>query len=141
MKKISLLLLSVLILTGCVGHKKYVGRTADYNNGFWCMCDGKPCKVADEYFVFEYTILENNGEYTVEGTIDPTKGRLKSWSVFQKQGTHFNLLLIGSDHVIFDSCPINYIPNLSRKMNFSKTLTPEKEIKAIAITWECSVRG
>ena len=141
MKKLSLLLLSVLILAGCVGHKKYVGRTGNYNSKSWCICDGKPCRVADECFVFEYTIRENNGEYTVEGTIDPTQGKLKSWGTFQRQGTHFHLLLIGSDHVIFDSYPVNYIPNLSRKMEFSKTFTPEKEPKAIGFTWQYSVRG
>ena len=141
MKKLSLLLLSALLLAGCVGHKKYVGRTGNYYNTFWCICDGRPCKLVDECFVFEFTVRENNGEYTVEGTIDPTKGKLKSWSTFQTKDTRFSLLLIGYDNIIFDNLPISYRPNISRKMKFSKKFIPEKKPAAIGVDWQYSVRG
>lgn len=142
MQKLILILMTSLIFAGCVGHKKYVGRTVNYHhNNLWCINNGEPCRVFDNTFLFEYTITEKNGKYTIEGTIDPTQGNIKSWSTFQSQGTRFSLILVGEDNVVFDNVPIPVILNISRKMTFSKKIVFEKKISAIFIDWQCYVRG
>ncbi len=122
MKKLIMILLCIG-MTGCVGHKKYVGRTVDYrNHNMWCINNGGLCSIFDKTFLFEYTITEDNGEYTIKGTIDPTKGDIKSWSSFQSQGTRFSLILVGEDNVIFDNVPISVRLNVSKKNAFLKEI-------------------
>ncbi len=130
------------LLSSCAD--KFIGRQVDTT--YWWHVESLPNSRIlgneDSYFVFEMTISKGDveGEYLLEGHIDPTKGKAKSWGTFQTQKCRFTLLL-AKDGVITDK--VSFMPvgnSLSRKLPFSKKFKAAP-FDSATITWKASVRG
>ena len=138
--------------------KPYVGRAVNTFNPYWCQCPNLPktCILGDEggWFIFEFTISRTASEdtYLIEGTIDPTKGCVKSFGHLMSKDCRFSLVLASSKNSQFSSIyennwivtdNISFRPlgqSLSRKMPFRKEFTTTP-FDAVLIDWKAWVRG
>ena len=134
------------ITSGC--GKRYVGRKINYKWDGWCMYYGgeKHCMVSDGALIFDFDIMEgpNNGEYVIDGFIDPTQGEVKSYDyMVEGSGTHFSLI-IANDGFIVDNLsfrPKTAYGNLGGKIPFRIEFTRPEGFDAVTFSWKMSVRG
>ena len=123
-----LLFITLLVIVLCLSlsacTKRYVGRIVSYSSSYWCIVYNLPktCKLGTEdgWFIFDFTISKGQveGEYVIEGNIDGTKGKAKSWSFLVTSGCRFSLVLAYNEVVI--DC-IGFFPlgdRLVRKIPF-----------------------
>ncbi len=136
-------ILSIMtILSSCAD--RYIGKEVD--TSYWWQVGSLPASALigneDDYLVFEITISkgEAEGEYLLEGNVDPTIGKAKSWTHFQTNKCHFSLLL-AKDGVITER--VSFIPvgsSLGRKLPFKKKFNANP-FDALTIVWKAGVRG
>jgi hypothetical protein len=145
-----LLLLAGLILplASCATPKSLIGINIGNTSRYTYYCEivslPKQCSMGNDTnpFIFTFTITEgqSNGEYIIDGFIDATKGKLKSWSHLTMKDCRFNLHLV-HNNVIINS--ISLVPtgrSLSRKLPFAQTFN-SKYFDAVLIDGKYGVRG
>ena len=149
MKRIFAFAVVLMILaaftSGC--SKRYVGQTVNYDWDGWCRYNRgeKHCTVSSGALVFDFDIFNgvNEGQYIVEGNIDPTQGELKSWATMVDVGTRFSLI-IANDGVVVDNIgfrPKSYGGRLGNKIPFTINLTRPEGFDAVAFYWRMTVSG
>ena len=139
----TLLCLSMTISCG----KRYVGYRIDQGSPIWChYINGENHYTRDiGGLVFDFTIKEgqDDGEYIIDGHIDPSQGKVKSWDRMIPEKSRFNMI-VANDGVIVDNIsfrPITAYGGLSSKMPFNfKYISPEG-FDAVTFIWNMYVRG
>lgn len=135
-----IILFSFLFLfCGCA--KEYVGKRV--NTSEWIIYSpGQKRNFFTGHFVFEIKITEtgSDGEYFLEGTLDGTRGSLKSFNHLVIHECRFYILL-AKDNVIVDN--ISFFPKGSdhrNKLPFSRKFKTTY-FDSYTIGYEVSVRG
>ena len=129
------------LATGCSFRKPYVGRSVDSSS--WPQYfSGKKFIFNTSVAVFEFTINETevNGEYFLEGTMDGSRGSLKSINNLVTKDCRFYLLL-AKDNVIVDS--VSFSPlgaDHTHKLPFSKRFKADP-FDSVNITGKVAARG
>ena len=137
-----IVLILTFFLSSCA--KPYIGRRVNTYSSRWCSYYNvsKTCNIKDDWFVFEFTIsnVQEDGKYLIEGTIDTSQGKAKSWTRIERKDSNFALIL-ANDGVVTDY--ISFLPMgtyLGRKLPFKKRFETQP-FDAITITWNVSVSG
>jgi hypothetical protein len=139
-------ILMFLTMTVSCG-KQYVGYKIDHGSPVWChYINGENHYTKDiGGLVFDFIIKEGqgDGEYIIDGYIDPTKGQVKSWDRMIPEKSRFSML-VANDGVIVDNIsfrPITPYGGLGSKMPFTiKYISPEG-FDAVTFYWNMYVRG
>ena len=140
---ITLLCLSIMISCG----KRYVGYKIDHSSPAWCQYANGEKRYTKDIggLVFDFSIKEGqgDGEYIIDGFIDPTQGKVKSWDRMIPEKSRFSML-VANDGVIVDNVafrPITPYGGLSSKIPFTiKYISPEG-FDAVTFDWNLYVRG
>ncbi len=123
---------------------RYIGK--QFDTSWWWQVNSLPASATmgdeNDYLVFEMTIskTEVDGEYLLEGYVDPTVGKAKSWATFQTNKCHFSIIL-AKDGVVTDR--VSFHPegsSLSRKLPFRRKFKTGP-FDAVTVTWKAGVRG
>lgn len=123
---------------------RYIGRQVDPSQLYSITSLPETYFMGDEddYLAFEITFSrgEAEGEYIMEGYVDPTVGKAKSWDTFQTKGCHYSVLL-AKNGVITDRVSFSPSGNsLGRKLPFKKKFQTAP-FDAFTIIWKIVVRG
>jgi hypothetical protein len=143
------LILCAGMMSGC--GKRFVGQSVDYSWEGWCQYAAyfnngeKHCTLTSGPLIFDFDISkgENEGEYLIDGYIDPTQGELTNFSQMDAIGTSFNLIVAHAGYVV-DSIgfrPQNYMGNFGQKMPFRIHLQQPNGFDAVTFAWKMRAHG
>lgn len=130
-----------VLASGCIFKKPYVGLTVDTRN--WeRYLPGLTHYIQTDHFEFEIKIIEtgNEGEYFLEGTLDGTRGSLKSINSLVVEDCRFSIVL-AKNNVVVDNLVFFPIGSDHRTtLPFSRTFQTVP-FDSFTLTYEVSVRG
>ncbi len=152
MKRIGTVVLLVgvsLAMISCA--KPHVGKRINTHSSGFCRYAAidnngeKRCLLRDGHLVFDFSIKkgEREGEYIIDGTMDPSQGDLASISHLVPAKSRFNLLVI-RDGVIVDNVgfrPRAGFGNTDRPWPFTINLDMPEGLDGVTLTYFISVRG
>lgn len=150
MKRFSALLVILMVIAGITSGcgKRFVGQSVNYGWDGWCRYYGgeKHCTVSSGDLLFDFDIMEgpNNGEYIIDGYVDPSQGQLKSWGhIMEGSGTRFNLIIANDSYVVDNLSfrPRTVDGNLGSKIPFRIEFTRPEGFDAVTFVWKMMVRG
>ena len=130
-----------LLGTGCSIKKPYVGEK--YNTKYWPKyASGKKLTCNEEVAVFIFTITKTDvdKEYYVEGTMDGSKGVVKSIDHLVPAKCRY-YLVFAKNGVIINSCSFRPLGvDHTHKLPFRKRFVSEP-FDSVAVTYKIHVRG
>ncbi len=140
-RMIACLMASILMVSGCKLLNPYVGRTVDTKSWYKYENNMSYTDLSDAVTI-KFSISESNepGEYNLEGTLDGSKGSLKSIDHLVTQDSNF-FLLLAKDNVIVEC--VAFIPrglDHTHKLPFKRSFKSE-QFDSISIGYTMSVRG
>lgn len=137
-----------LIFISC--SKRFVGEQVGFAGDNWChysenINDGlQQCIIKREWIEFEFQISkgENPGEYLIAGTMDLSKGAVKSASTINDAKSRFSML-VASGGIIVDNVAFRpvFTGNIGEKMPFSIRYCREEGFSLITFYSFVQVRG
>lgn len=137
-----------LVMVSC--GKRFVGEQVGFAGDDWChyaenIDDGvQRCVIKREWIEFEFQISkrENVGEYLIEGTMDLSKGTVKSANKMNEAKSRFSML-VASGGKIVDNVSFRpvYTGNIGEKMPFSIRYMREEGFSLITFYSYVQVRG
>ena len=143
--EIVLVLICLTFIISC--GKRYVGYRINEASPIWCHYLNGENHYTRELggLVFEFAIRkgEADGEYIIEGYIDPTQGRIKSWDQFVESQSFFSMV-VADNGVIVDNVsfrPRSAYGGLNRKMPFKITYNRPEGFDAVTFDWRMLIRG
>ena len=152
MKKLILTVVGILIfsmLTGC-GTKRYVGERVNYSGPYWCSYSEysnngeKSCKIEQGVMIFSFDIKkqEDTENYIIEGTIDLSKGAVKSFDRIDNAKTRF-FMLVAKDGYITDNVGFrpHYFDGINNEIPFRIVYESSAGISAITFGYFLTVVG
>ena len=139
----AVIVLSTLLIlsSGCVFKKPYVGMKFDTSD--WPKySSGEKITHPTSAFMFEFTITETEeeGEYILQGTMDGTRGSVKSFNHLVIQDCRFSIVL-SKDNLVVDN--IIFFPigdDHRQKLPFKRTFKTVP-FDSVVVTYNVSVQG
>jgi hypothetical protein len=142
------LALCTLTLASC--HKRFIGDEVGFAGDNWChyaenVDKGfKRCIIKRDWVEFDFQILkgEKAGEWLIEGTVDLSKGVVKSASSLNERKSKFSML-VASKGIIVDNVAFQpvFTGNIGDKMPFSIRYVREEGFSLITFYSYVQVRG
>lgn len=137
-----LAIVPLLFSASCSLPKPYVGRQVNTNAPMWCRVNryAPDCKVQQGAFLITIKIKETDEEnvYIASGTVDATKGELKSWSSIAKASF---VLILAKDNVVTDYIPVSLLgTDMGKPIPYRRKFTSEA-FDSVTMIWEITARG
>jgi hypothetical protein len=146
---ISLAAICCLVALAC--QKRYVGQSVDYNWHGWCKYakyynnGEKHCTIDSGALIFDVTIRkgEKDGEYIIEGFVDPTKGEIKSWDKMLDGPSRFSMIVAHNGKVIDNVAfrPKTVFGGMGTQWPFRINYIQPEGFDAVTFTWNIHIRG
>lgn len=151
MRRVVLLMMGMVFgisLISC-GQKRYVGERVDYSAPYWCgyseyIYNGeKRCILDVSGVIFDFLIKsESEDTWLIEGTIDLSRGDLKSADHIDEARTRF-FMLVAKDGCIIDNVVFRprFIGNIGQNASFKFRYTMDGGFSAITFGYNLTVKG
>lgn len=130
--------------------KRYVGQRVNPTGGDWCVYaendnnGEKHCTIERGALIFDVTIRrgEKNGEYIIEGFIDPTQGEIKSWDRMSDK-SRFSMIVV-HDGMVIDNVGFRaktVFGGIGTQWPFRIDYMQPEGIDAVTFSYNIQIRG
>jgi hypothetical protein len=143
----------MMLVVGC-GHKQYVGLQAqdiqapwcDYYPGFYpAFGEGKKCVIQQGALLFDFIIKkgEDDQTYIIEGFIDATQGKIKSFDTLIEGQSRFFMLVANGNRIVDNVTfrPQTVYGGLGSRMPFRIAYRAAEGLSQVTFGYRISVSG